>query len=101
MAMKRAAKPSCEVVSKQHRLFESTDIIGFLVGMKEGQKCVGESIRLMCKGRVMVSDMERMMERGLPTGAARATALTQAVAKLSSKDPNDLCAMEIVNKLKK
>jgi len=77
-------KVSCGTVTEMWRLFESNDVAGFLVGMKNGVQCLPEVFMQLCINGANFGDTMALMDQGLPPGLKRVNLLRDVRA--GSKD---------------
>lgn len=91
------AAQRCEQVARHDQRFQSSEIAAFFVGMTHGRACLYTVARALCRTRALPLDLVRTLERGLPWGAARTTALKRAAERMrGAKHPEDACVRKLL-----
>lgn len=73
---------ACSRLGEMPRLFQTSDVAAFLVGLPAGHKCFPELLHTLCEQSSNPEELARQFRQGLPWGDARQHALERALAVL-------------------
>lgn len=94
-------KTDCHAVDAKAMLLESNEVAGFLVGQPEGQQCLTQIARAMCKRSGYAQHIYEQFDQGLPSGKPRAKLVASVLEDLKIQPKPDLCVSNLAENLAK
>ena len=95
--------PACKPLAARAALFESNEIVGFLSGLEQGQRCLVPIAAQLCKQGGFAEHNFEQLDQGLPHGPARKKIVdaAQDAAEKLSEGPSDMCVSALMDRLYK
>ena len=93
----------CKPLKTHAELFESNEIVGFLSGMSEGQRCLVPLAAQLCKRGGFAEHNYEQLDQGLPHGPDRKKLIDRAQneAEKASEGPGNMCVDALLDRLYK
>ena len=78
-------KVDCTELTSRAGIFESSEVVSFLVGMPNAQQCSVPIIETLCSQGAGVESTVDLLDQGLPSGSTRAKLLDGAKTGLQGE----------------